>query len=151
MDGRAAGPDLPVWRVLPALALAALADARCASLAPATSPAAAPDPVAAARLARGVADLTAALGDVRPCDGGPTAAPDPHRALAATAEVTALLAEAARHVAWTAGFAGQEQAAEVADAIMTTAWALRVLAELGLRVVPAPDAGEPAPGRDPAP
>ncbi|MCD2190155.1 hypothetical protein [Actinomycetospora soli] len=148
MDGPAAGPDLPAWRVLPALALAALADARCASLAPTTTPPAPPDAVAAARLARGVADLTAALGDARRCGGVPL---DPHRALTTTAEVTALLAEAARHVAWTAGFSGQEQAAEVADAIMTTAWALRVLAELGLRVVPAPDAGERAPGRDPAP
>lgn len=151
MDGRAAGPDLPAWRALPARALEALADARCASIAPTTVPVAAPDPVAAARLARGLADLTAALGDVRPCDDGGTVPLDPHGALTATAELTALLAEAARHVAWTAGFSGQEQAAEVADAIMTTAWALRVLAELGLRVVPAPDAGEPAPGRDPAP
>ncbi|WP_157647740.1 hypothetical protein [Actinomycetospora chiangmaiensis] len=146
MDGWSAGGQLPAWRGLPALALAAVADARCASRDRSATDPARPDPVAVAQLVRGLEVLAVAC-------GGDASIPstDPHRVLATVADLTAELADAARHVAWTAGFCGQEQAAEVADAIMTTAWALRVLAELGLHVVPAPDGGEPAPPRDPAP
>jgi hypothetical protein len=148
MDGRTAGPRVPAWRVLPARALEALAGARCAEVDRTVAPVPpALDPAAVAQLVRGLEVLIEAVGAP---EGGPLPV-DPHCALAVVADVTATLADAARHVAWTAGFAGQEQAAEVADAIMTTAWALRVLAELGLRVVPAPDGGEPAPPRDPAP
>lgn len=150
MDGWA-GPDVPALRALPARALEAVARARCASTDPATARRVCPDPAAVSDLLRGLEVLTAALGhEVAAGPVGPGPA-DPRRALVAVADLLAALADAARHVAWTAGFSGQEQAAEVADAIMTTAWALRVLAELGLRVVPAPDAGEPAPPRDPAP
>ncbi len=148
MDGRTAGPRVPAWRVLPARALEAVAGARCASLdRTATPDPVAPDPAAVAQLVRGLEVLVTAVGT-------PGAGPlpvDPHCALAVVADLTATLTDAARHVAWTAGVAGQDQAAAVADAVMTTAWALRVLAELGLRVVPAPDGGEPAPPRDPAP
>lgn len=152
MDGWGAGGQVPVWRALPGRALAAVADARCASVDRSGAMPVRPDPAAVAGLVGGLEVLAAALGSGGTCGATvPTTATDPHRALAAVADLTAALADAARHVAWTAGSCGQEHAAEVADAIMTTAWALRVLAELGLRVVPAPDAGEPAPPRDPAP
>ncbi|MDL5155741.1 hypothetical protein [Actinomycetospora termitidis] len=144
MDGGAPGPVVPTWRSLPGRALEALADARCCERGP-DGPSL--DGALVATLARGVETLAAALGCVTP----PATGGDRDRvraSLAAAAELTAALAEAARQLAWTAGFSGQEQAAEVADAVMTTAWALRVLAELGLRAVPAPDAGEPSPPRD---
>ena len=51
------------------------------------------------------------------------------------------MGEAARRVSGAAGVAGQEPAAEAADVVMCVALTLRILAELGLRVVPPADAG----------
>ncbi|MEJ2868960.1 hypothetical protein WCD74_14400 [Actinomycetospora sp. OC33-EN08] len=150
MDGGASGPVVPTWRSLPVRALEALAEARGADQGCAAPGGPRLDAPLVVVLVRGVEALAGALGRAVP----PWCGSDRDRAraaLAVAAELTEGLAEAARQVAWTAGSSGQEQAAEVADAVMTAAWTLRILAEFGLRVVPAPDGGEPRPPHDPAP
>ncbi len=61
-------------------------------------------------------------------------------------ELTGGVGEAARRVSGAAGVAGQEPAAEAADVVMCVALTLRILGELGQRVVPPADAG-PRPSR----
>lgn len=73
----------------------------------------------------------------------PLAADDAARsrlALRQVVEVTGRLAEAARHVATAAatGPAGWARTVEIADALSTTAQALRMLAELELAAIPGP-------------
>ncbi|MFC5066249.1 hypothetical protein [Actinomycetospora atypica] len=134
--GRAAGPVTPPWRALSARALEALAGARCTAVPrPARDAAEGADAVDA--LERGVAVLALALGE-------PVEVPDvtgarTEVALIHAARLTSGLGEAARALAWAATATGQEPAAEVADAVMSVALTLRILAELAMRAVPPTD------------
>lgn len=136
MNGRAAGPVTPPWRALSARALEVLAGARCSAVSR-TARDEAEGAAAVDALERGVAALALALGD-------PVAVPDvpgarTEVALVHAARLTDGLGEAARALAWAATSTGQEPAAEVADAVMSVAVTLRILAELALRAAPPTD------------
>lgn len=144
-------------------ALEALALAGAAAMTPAAVPAvregcsAAELRAAVVALEGGVTTLARALGVAEPdpvvasaLDGDAAGAAEADRrrlraCLRRAAEITACLGEASRQVAWGAGLAGQEPAADAADGIMTAASSLRMLAEIGLRAVPPIDAGEVLP------
>lgn len=139
------------WEALPGRALEVLALA-CGARPGLARPGHAPQPPTAEsveRLRAGVTTLAAALDRGAP---GPTAPerPGPERSdataeLRRVVELLAELGEAARRVAASAGAAGQEPAAEVADSVMCVALTLRILAELVLRTVPPADVdGRPA-------
>jgi hypothetical protein len=134
------------WESLPARALEVLARAcsprprRAGRVARTPEP---PCPEAVAALVTGVAALAAAVGApaVEPSDSGDVSA-----VLRRAAELAGGVGEAAWRVSCAAGAAGQEPAAEAADVVTSVALTLRILAELGQRVVPPADAG-PRPSR----
>ena len=133
MDGRTAGSVTPPWRALSARALEALAGARCTAVTRAGRDAAeGADAVDA--LERGVAVLALALGE--PMGVPDTTGARTEVALLRAARLTSALGEAARSLAWAATSTGQEPAAEVADAVMSVALTLRILAELAMRAAP---------------
>lgn len=90
-------------------------------------------------VAAGLVVLATAVGAPLPL--GLDTAPEADRtrwALRTSIEITGTLAEAGRRVAASAGQAGWSCAAEVADAVSTTAQVLRMLAELELTATPGP-------------
>jgi hypothetical protein len=130
------------WETLPARALEVLARAcsvrppRAGRSARAQEP---PRAEAVDSLVAGVAALAAAVGATGP---DPAEAADVTACLRRAAELTGGIGEAACRVSGLAGAAGQEQAAEAADVVTCVALTLRILAELGQRVVPPADAGD---------
>ncbi|MCD2192316.1 hypothetical protein LQ327_02755 [Actinomycetospora endophytica] len=143
MGERRVDLDRTSWETLPARALEVLARECSARRAPgARSPRAGEPPRAEAidALVAGVATLAAAVGAEQPDS------PDVAGCLRRAVELTAGVGEAAWRVSCSAGAAGQERAAETADVVMGAALTLRILAELGQRVVPPADA-DPRPSR----
>ena len=129
------------WETLPSRALEVLA--RACSARPAlgrrgTRVVEPPPSEAVDCLVTGVVTLAAAVGAPAPDPADPA-----HVSvwLRRAVELTGGVGEAARCVSGAATVAGQEPAAEAADVVMCVALTLRILAELGLRVVPPADAG----------
>jgi hypothetical protein len=134
------------WDTLPGRALEVLA--RACSARPAlgrrgTRVVEQPSADAVEWLVTGVETLAAAVGAPGPDPAEPA---DVSAYLRRAVELTGGVGEAARRVSGAAGVAGQEPAAEAADVVMCVALTLRILGELGQRVVPPADAG-PRPSR----
>ncbi|HEY2225837.1 hypothetical protein [Actinomycetospora sp.] len=130
------------WETLPARALEVLAGACSARPLRVGRSARDQEPPrleAVESLVTGVATLAAAVGAT---GQDPAEAPDVSACLRRAAELTGGVGEAALRLSCSAGAAGQEQAAEAADVVTCVALTLRILAELGQRVVPPADAGD---------
>ncbi len=129
------------WETLPARALEVLA--RACSVRPSGGGrplrGQAPPLEAVEGLATGVATLAAAV-----C-AAPDETADVTACLRRAVELTGDVGEAAWRFSCSASAAGQEQAAEAADVVTCVALTLRILAEVGLRVVPPADAHDRPP------